>query len=436
VLIYLDTTLQKRILPILHYSLNAGGYLVLGVSETINPFSNVFTVVDQKYRIYLKNMVTTAGALLDIGAYAHAMLPDQRAPAAAGTLAWTALDVQKEADRVVLAKYAPTGVVIDENMTVLQFRGHTGPYLEPAPGLASLDLMKMLREGLLWEVRAAINRAKMENATVRKEGIPIKERDKLQRVTVEVTPIRVPPSGARFFLVLFEDTPSCPLPQPAAASPPSPVVPADAKLAAAEQQILQLQQELAATREYLQSMIEEHESACEELKSASEELMSSNEELQSTNEELQTAKEETQSANEELATLNEELHHRNSQLGQANNDLVNLLAAVNIAIIMVGRDLRIRRFTPMAEKLLNLIPTDVARPISDIKPNLNVADLADLIGRVIDQLSPYESEIQDREGRWYALRIRPYVTLDKKIEGAVVTVLDIDSLRRSPEWRG
>jgi two-component system CheB/CheR fusion protein len=205
------------------------------------------------------------------------------------------------------------------------------------------------------------------------------------------------------------------------------------RLELADQQVAQLQQELSSTREYLQSIIEEHESSCEELKSASEELLSANEELQSTNEELQTAKEETQSANEELATLNEELQHRNVQLAQANNDLVNLYGTANIAIVLVSRDLHIRRFTPPAEKVLNLIPTDVGRPINDIKPKIDVPDLGRLIARVIDTLIPYESHVQDQEGRWYALRIRPYVTLENMIEGASVMLLDIDSLRPGME---
>jgi two-component system CheB/CheR fusion protein len=155
--------------------------------------------------------------------------------------------------------------------------------------------------------------------------------------------------------------------------------------------------------------------------------------LQSTNEELQTAKEETQSANEELATLNDELQHRNLELAQANNDLINLPAAVQIAIVPVSRELRIRRFTPVAEKVLNLIATDVGRPISDIKPNLKLTDLTGLIAKVIDTLTPFESEIQDNEGCWYALRIRPYITLDSKIDGASVTLLDIDTLKRRAE---
>src|SRR5262249_39424140 len=229
---------------------------------------------------------------------------------------------------------------------------------------------------------------------------------------LEVVPFKAPPSGVRFFLVLFQDVDAHPAPPPA---PPEP------RPAVNEQQVAQLQQEIGALREYLQSVIEEQESTNQELKSA-------NEELQSTNEELQTAKEEAQSANEELATVNDELRHRNAELARVNNDLVNLLSGVNIPIVMVGRDLRIRRFTPLAEKTFNLIPTDVGRPISDIKPNLELDDFPGVIARVIDTLTPYEGEARDKSGRWHSLRIRPYVTMDSKIDGASIVLLDIDSI--------
>src|SRR5262249_33854177 len=219
---------------------------------------------------------------------------------------------------------------------------------------------------------------------------------------------KVPPSGVRFFLVLFQDALSATAQVSLAPeAPPS----------ASDQKVGQLQQEISALREYLQSVIEEQESTNEELKSANEEILSANEELQSTNEELQTAKEEAQSANEELATVNEELRHRNAELARVNNDLVNLLSGVGIPIVMVSRDLRIRRFTPLAEKAFNLIPTDIGRPISDIKPNLQVEDLANLIITVIDTLTPSDQDVQDKTGHWYSLRIRPYVTLDNKIDG-------------------
>jgi two-component system CheB/CheR fusion protein len=422
VLIYMDAALQKRVLPILHYALNPDGVLFLGSSENIGPYGELFIPVDARFRIFRKKPVPI-GVPLDFAAYVS---PERRAHRTgreeSGTL-WSALDVQREADRLVLSRFAPVGVVIDETMTVVQFRGRTAPYLEPAPGMASLDLMRMLRDGLLSEVRAAIAHAKAENAAATRECLLVEEGDQ-RPVAVEVIPFKVPPSGARFFLVLFFD-------RTTTAAPPAPAQEAGPRPSPTEHQVVQLQQELTALRDYLQSVIEEQESTNEELKSANEEILSSNEELQSTNEELQTAKEEAQSANEELATVNEELRHRNSELARVNNDLVNLLSGVNIPIVMVSRDLRIRRFTPLAEKLFNLIPTDMGRPISDIKPNLEGDDLVGQITRVIDSLQPHESEVQDREGHWYSLRIRPYVTLENRIDGASIVLLDIDTLKRA-----
>jgi len=313
---------------------------------------------------------------------------------------------------------------VDEAMTVLQFRGRTAAYLEPAPGMASLDLFRMLREGLLAEVRAAVTQAKAENAVATRDGMFVVDGTGPRPVRVEVIPFKVAPAGVRFFLVLFREA--------APPAPPAPT-PTPAQPTAAEQQVGHLQQELAALREYLQSVIEEQESANEELKSANEEILSSNEELQSTNEELQTAKEEAQSANEELATVNEELRHRNAELGRVNNDLVNLLSGVGIPVVMVGRDLRIRRFTPLAERLFNLIPTDIGRPISDMKPNLDGVDLPGLIAPVIDSLVPYDGNVRDATGHRYVLRIRPYVTIDRKIDGASIVLLDIDALVRTGE---
>jgi two-component system CheB/CheR fusion protein len=421
VLIYLDSGLQKRVLPILHYALNPDGIMFLGSSENIGSFGELFVPLDAQHRIFRKKPVPI-GVPLDFAAYVTHDRHFRRQGREDGGTLWSALDVQREADRIVLSRFAPVGVVIDETNTVVQFRGRTAPYLEPAPGMASLDVMRMLREGLLAEVRAVIAHAKAQNAAAVRDARVVE--DGVQRpVLVEAIPFKVPPAGVRFFLLLFrEQAPAEPHP-PALAEAPRP--------APTEQQVGQLQQELTALRDYLQSVIEEQESTNEELKSANEEILSSNEELQSTNEELQTAKEEAQSANEELATVNEELRHRNAELARVNNDLVNLLSGVNIPIVMVSRDLRIRRFTPLAEKLLNLISSDTGRPISDIKPNLQVDDLAQMITHVIDTLQPHESEVQDKSGHWYSLRIRPYVTLENKIDGASVVLLDIDTIKRA-----
>jgi two-component system CheB/CheR fusion protein len=428
VLIYMDLALQKRVLPILHYALHTGGFLFLGASENVGAFTDLFETVDAKNRIFAKKPGAYPVPLDFSGAVISEELVRRTVREEGGAL-WSALDVLREADRVVLARYAPVGVVVDETGTVLQFRGRTAAYLEPAPGMASLDLMRMLREGLLADVRAAMHQAKVENKIVTKDRLRVLEGGNVRPVKVEVLPFKAPPAGAHFFLILFQDVP------PPAEGPPTGAAPVAARSEAHEQQIGQLQQELAALREYLQSVIEEQESTNEELKSANEEILSSNEELQSTNEELQTAKEEAQSANEELATVNEELQHRNSDLARVNNDLVNVLSGVNIAIIMVSRDLIIRRFTPQAERLLNLIPSDVGRPLSDLKTNLDVPDLAQLAGQVIDTLTPSECEAQDKEGHRYSLRIRPYITLDNKIDGASIVVLDIDSIRKGPETK-
>jgi two-component system, chemotaxis family, CheB/CheR fusion protein len=406
-------------MPLLHYALNPHGVLFLGSSENVGGSSDLFEVVDTKYRLFARN--SAASVPLDFNANVSNEGRPRPIGREEGPPLWTALDVQKEADRVLLTRYAPVGVVVDETMTVLQFRGRTAPYLEPAPGMATLDLFRMLREGLLAEVRTATSQAKTENAVVTRDGVQLTEGGATRAVRVEVVPLKVPPSGVRFFRVLFQDT---------AQASRAPAPPAEAVSTQSDQKVAQLQQELGALREYLQSVIEEQESTNEELKSANEEILSANEELQSTNEELQTAKEEAQSANEELATVNEELRHRNAELARVNNDLVNLLGGVNIPIVMVSRDLRIRRFTPLAEKTFNLIPTDVGRPISDMKPNLKLEDFPGMIAQVIDTLAPFEGEVQDGTGRWYSLRIRPYVTLDSKIDGASIVLVDIDAIRR------
>jgi two-component system CheB/CheR fusion protein len=232
----------------------------------------------------------------------------------------------------------------------------------------------------------------------------------------------VPPCQDKFYLVLFQ-------PRPGLAEATVEKArrgqkePARRPREAAE--LSRLNEELAATRESLQSIIEEQETTMEELRSANEEIMSSNEELQSTNEELETAKEELQSSNEELTTLNEELENRNDELAQVNNDLINLLASVDIPIVMLDDELRIRRFNPGAQKVLNIIAADIGRPIRDLKLSLRIDNLEELVASVIEELKTREVDVQDREGQWYSLRIRPYRTMENKIDGAVLVLIDL-----------
>lgn len=311
----------------------------------------------------------------------------------------------------------------------MQFRGQTGPFLEPAPGEASLNLLKMTREGLLYGLRTALHTARKTKGPVRKEGLQVRAGHAWKPVAIEVTPLMA--LGRPHYLVLFEETrPS----DRADTSDPSPKRNRRSPRAKADDgKMILLQRELAASREYMQSIIQELEAANEELQSANEEILSSNEELQSTNEELDTAKEELQSTNEELNTVNEELHGRNEEMSRINSDLMNLVGSVQIAIVIVSSDLRIRRFTPMAEKVLNLIPADLDRSIGHINPNIDCPNLEQLIIECMDSVSPVERDVQDRQGRWYSLRIRPYKSVENKIDGAVLALFDIDILKRSEQ---
>lgn len=421
-LIYLEPILQQRIVPTLHYSLKPDGCLWLGGSETIGSYRNLFEAEDAKHKIYSKKPGPSPRngpfPITKSGGPRSRFIPSALQPT-------EPTDLPREADRVLLTKFAPPGVLITADLDIVQYRGDTSPYLAPAPGKASLSLLKMLREGLLVGVRSAVLRAREQNAPVRESGMRINSGDGHRDVAIEVIPVRGQRGPEAGFLVLFEENTS---------SGPRELhiadVETDGDVAASEN--ARLAQELAGTREYLQSVIEQQETANEELQSANEEVQSANEELQSTNEELETSKEEIQSSNEELATVNDELVNRIAESNLTNNDLNNLISSVEMAIVMVGPDLRVRRFTPLAEKLLNLIPSDVGRPLADIKLNLEtLPDLEPLLTEVLTSVTPQEHDVRDKHGHWYSLRLRPYRTTDNKIDGVVVMLVDIDLLKRA-----
>ena len=290
--------------------------------------------------------------------------------------------------------------------------------------------MRMCREGLLLGLRTAVAQSLKKNEAVKKEGLRVDYNGAGRTVDLEVIPLKAGPSRERFFLVLFEETPPYPPKAPGETLVPEMPV----KKGVKDRLILRLREEMAALNEHLQAVITDKESTNEELRAANEEILSANEEFQSVNEELETAKEELQSANEELTSLNEELNVRNNELIQVNNDYNNLLLSSNIPIIMLGRDLRIRHITQQAHELFNLIPGDVGRPISDIKLNLEITDLEEQAQEVINTLAVNSQDVQDRQGHWYRLHIRPYYTLDKKVEGAVITLVDIHELKQNLIW--
>jgi two-component system CheB/CheR fusion protein len=427
VLIYLGDALQRRIIPIFHYSLNPTGFLLLGTSESVGQASDLFTLADKKYRLYTKNLTTTRPTFSFVPSSYPLMKTSDRPSVTDPT---ETFDLEKKVDRLIANHYAPVGVVLDDKMQVLQFRGNVDRYLRLASGAANLNLFSLLREGLLAEVRAAIYQAQRQEMLSTRSGLRLEEGNGSQGVTVHVIPFKILATEERRFLVLFEDAP------PASSSPvPLPLDMAQGELeqenARLRAEITAANQERAATQEYLQAIIKEQESTNQDLKVANEEILSSNEELQSTNEELETAKEEIQATNEELNTTNEELRSRNTELNQINNDLTNLLASINIPILMLTNDLRIRRFTPMAQRLFNFIPGDTGRPLSDIRANLIIPDLEPLLLEVLETLVVKELEVQTQEGYWYTLRIRPYRTSENQIDGVVLVLLDIDALKRS-----
>jgi PAS domain S-box-containing protein len=318
--------------------------------------------------------------------------------------------------------YAPPGVTINDSLTIIHFHGPTSLYLEPPSGEASLNLLRVAHQSLLFSLRKAIDAASERDEPVQETGVRFERTGNIREITLRVLPFRE--AGARFYLVLFEDATAAPLPLGS-------VRPLDAEASALEIQLHQSRRELDENRDYLRKITEQHEVAMEELRAAHEEVQSSNEEMQSTNEELRTAKEELQSSNEELITVNDELNDRNNQLGSANSDLNNVLNAVNLPIVMVGMDFRIRRYTPAAERLLSTVSSDIGRLLTDIHYRIHVPDLKTMLTDATQTLGVQQTRVKSREGRWYSVMVRPYRTVDHRIDGAVITFIDVDDVTQA-----
>lgn len=428
-LIYIQPVLQKKIIPILHYALKPSGFLILGGSESVATFPDLFSTIDKKHKIYGKKAVTSRLHYDFVQSY----YPTTRGPETPGKPLKSPYpadeaDLQAEADRLVLKHYGPPGVVINSAMDILQFRGRTTPYLEQTPGKASLNVLKLARNGLAIELRTLIGAAAKKDASVKKEGVAFDGNEHKRILNLSVSPLGVKGSGdKRFFLILFDDV----TPQLTSAGD----IPRGKTKANGPDKLefQQLKRALVDAQDALRAAIESEDSLKEEFQSANEEILSANEELQSTNEELETSKEELQSANEELNTLNAELHHKNSDLHELSNDISNLLNSTRIPVVMLDRGLRIRRVTPMADKLLKVVPSDIGRPIADIRLNIDAPDLESLISKVLESLQPAEREVRDNEGRWHSLNILPYRTQDNKIDGVVLALQDIHAIKIASE---
>jgi chemotaxis methyl-accepting protein methylase/signal transduction histidine kinase/chemotaxis response regulator CheB len=422
VLIYFDPVLQRRVLPTFHYALNQGGFLLLGRTENISGFGQLFSPMDEAKKVFARTSATSTLRFAPRPEVHHVTAQVLRRRSV--EYPQRGVDLAKHLDRLLLARYSPPGVLINERMEILQFRGETEPYLRPAPGEPQNNIIKMARLGLVVALRAAIARARKEMAPARTEGVKVEQSGFLRTCNLVVVPFPgIPGATEQLYVVLFEEE----LPgktrgkRPAAAAKPA--TPKE------KRRMQKLEHELAATKEYMQSLADDQDRTNDDLNSANEELVSGNEELQSMNEELETAKEELHATNEELVTVNDELHHRNQEVAEVNSDLLNVLSTVDLPLIILDSQRNIRRFNPKARSILNILPSDVGRPLDDIKSNLQVANLDQRIAEVIETNTMFESEVQNREGSWYRMQIRPYKTIDNKIDGATLSLVDIDALK-------
>jgi two-component system CheB/CheR fusion protein len=396
VLIYLEATTQKRIFPIFHYALKPNGLLVLGTAESASTASTLFEALDKRHKLYLRRGTGTSALDGDL-AIPGFEEPRARTARHGPSRERNHDDVQTEADRLMLARFAPGGVVVNDALDIVQFRGQTSPFLEHVAGAASLNLLKLARQELVPPLRSAIHIADSENRPARNEHVRLKEQGKL--VTIDVIPFRSSFSRGRFFVVTFIEEVAHSRAEKVGRS--KDLKKTEPKRTTRGSSAAHLRQELEETRSYLQDVIEEYEATNEELRAANEEVQSANEELQSTNEELETTKEEIQSTNEELNTVNEELRHRNTELTSLSSDLSNVLASSQVPMVIVGSDMAIRRFTPAADKIMKLIPSDVGRPLADVKLRIELPDLEQRIASTVGTLTPFETEVRDDDGRWW-----------------------------------
>ncbi|MEO8168227.1 MAG: PAS domain-containing protein [bacterium] len=411
-LIYLSAELQKTILPLFHYSLMTDGMLVLGPSETISGFVDLFSLANTKWKFYKRrDSILSAQSFIDF--------PMSRSPVRAQEVNVRnneLKNISQLAEKAILQNYSPNCVIVNEKGDIVYIHGRTGKYLELTHGEARMNIFDMAREELQQELTVMIRKVLSSKKPLTVNGLKVRSGGIAQHMNLTVKPIKEPTAMLGSLLVIFEDVPR-PKKGPVAR------IPHFEKNSA--KVIKDLEHELKSNKEYLQSAIEELEASNEELKSSNEELQSTNEEIQSANEELQTSKEELQSLNEELITVNTELLSKNDELSVVSNDIKNLFDSTHIPTIFLDNELVVKRFTANTTKVVNLIPSDVGRPIHHIATNLQYDSLISDITTVLRTLIYKETEVQTKDGVWYLMRILPYRTTDNFIDGVVITFSDI-----------
>lgn len=420
-LIYIDAPLQKKILPLFHYTLKHDGVLLLGTSESIREFNELFNPISGKWKIF-KKLAGSAEKAID-----YPIIPfyNPRTHTISSDKVNLGLEIQNVAERVILNEYAPPGVLVNEHYEIVHFLGKTDNFLEIPVGKASFDILSMAREGLRFKLSNTLNKAIQQKKLTTSKAIQVINNGNIRIIDLTVRPLLEAGTPSGFYLVMFEE--KMPVTKPARKKGPK------EKKGRVDPAIEALELELNATKEHLQITIEELETSNEEQKSTNEELQSVNEELQSTNEELETSKEELQSTNEELVTVNTELQKKVDELSKANNDINNLLASTEIGTLFLDTNLKIKRFTPAATRIFNLIATDVGRSIGDITSTVSFEDLQNSMQHVLRTLQKITLKIVSRDNQWYSVQIIPYRTLDNIIDGVVLTFSDISEVILSEE---
>ena len=412
-LIYLTPALQKKLLPLFHYSLNPDGILFLGSAETVSAHADLFAALGLKSRLFRRR-----GTVLSVEPIAF---PASFVPALPGmpkesTILKSTANLQSLADQVLLQHFAPPAVLVNKQGDILYISGRTGKYLEPAAGKANWNIFAMAREGLRFDLGIAFQKALRQQEAITVKGLKVCEGGAAATVDLSVQAIEEPEALRGMVMIVFSDVPA-----PAEKKMPG----RSRSVAPGTARVLELEQELRQAREELHSLREEMQSSQEELKSTNEELQSTNEELQSTNEELTTSREEMQSLNEELQTVNAEQQSKMDELARINNDMRNLLNSTEIVTVFLDNDLHVRRFTPGANKLFKLRPGDVGRPLSDIASDLHSPQLIEEAREVLRTLAFSEKQVAATNGRWFSVRIMPYRTMEDVIAGVVITFADI-----------
>jgi two-component system CheB/CheR fusion protein len=423
VLIYMDSTLQKKLIPMFHYTLNPGGSLFLGESESVGPFSDLFTPVDARHKIFKRKPVNAGYEPdMEVGDYPRAE-PARKDKAQAKKRQQVIGEI---AEKVILRDYSLPCVLVDEDYSVVYFNGDVNRYLIQPGGKPTFNILLMARPEIHYRLNLLLKQAFHERHMAMEKDVQVRVNDHYVDTDITVRPINEPAVGKNLLLVVFQ--PKRKEKRPREGGGLSPVnLPEQEK----DGRIRELEQNLQSTKEYLQTTVEELETSNEELKSSNEELQSTNEELQSTNEELDTSREDLQSTNEELRTINSEYQQKIDELSRGYDDLNNLMMTAEMATLFLDQTLKIRRFTPMARKMFRLIERDVGRPLADIVTNLKYEGLVEDIKTVLENLTRVEKEVQGESDQYYRMRIVPYRTAENVINGAVVTFVDITEYKRA-----